>query len=51
MPDPGERPLSLCEWPVLCVACAGPTYGFAIAGLFSRGGSLGRVWQVSKPTI
>jgi DNA-binding PadR family transcriptional regulator len=28
-----------------------PTYGFAIAGLFSRGGSLGRVWQVSKPAI
>ena len=51
MPDPGERPLSLREWLVLCIACEEPTYGFAIAGLFPRGGSLGRVWQVSKPAI
>jgi PadR family transcriptional regulator AphA len=51
MPDPGERPLALTEWPVLCVACEKPTYGFAIAGLFSHGRSLGRVWQISKPTI
>jgi len=51
VPDAGQRPLSLCEWPVLCVACEGPTYGFAVAGLFSHGGTLGRVWQISKPTI
>jgi DNA-binding PadR family transcriptional regulator len=51
MPDPPERPLSLIEWVVLCVACEKPTYGFAIAGLFSRGGGLGRAWQVSKPSI
>jgi DNA-binding PadR family transcriptional regulator len=51
MPDPGERPLALTEWPVLCIACEKPTYGFSIAGLFSHGGSLGRVWQISKPTI
>jgi DNA-binding PadR family transcriptional regulator len=51
MPDPPERPLSLIEWVVLCVACEKPTYGFAIAGLFSPGGSLGRVWPVSKPAI
>ena len=51
MPDPPERPPSLIEWVVLCIACEKPTYGFAIAGLFSSGGSLGRVWQVSKPSI
>jgi DNA-binding PadR family transcriptional regulator len=51
MPDPPERPLSLIEWVVLCIACEKPTYGFAIAGLFSPGGSLGRVWQVSKPGV
>ena len=51
MPDPGEGPLSLIEWLVLCIACEKPTYGSAIAGLFSRGGSLGRIWQVSKPAI
>ena len=51
MPDRPERPLSLIEWVVLCIACEKPTYGFAIAGLFSPGGSLGRIWQVSKPAI
>jgi PadR family transcriptional regulator AphA len=51
MPDPGERPLSLTEWPVLCLACEGPTHGFALALLLSRKGNLGRVLQVSKPTI
>jgi DNA-binding PadR family transcriptional regulator len=51
MPDPPERPLSLYEWVVLCIACEKPTYGSAIAGPFSRGGSLGRVWQVSKPGV
>ena len=34
----------------LCLASEEPTYGFAIAGLLSGDGSLGRVWQVSKPT-
>jgi len=51
MGDPGERPLSLQEWVVLCIACENPTYGFAIAALLSREGSLGQVWQVSKPAI
>ena len=51
MPDPPERPLSLIEWVVLCIACEKPTYGSVIAGLFSRGGSLGRVWQVSKAGV
>jgi PadR family transcriptional regulator AphA len=51
MRDPGERPLSLRQWPVLCIACEKPTYGFAIAGLLSREGSLGQVWQVSKPAV
>jgi DNA-binding PadR family transcriptional regulator len=51
MPDHGERPLSLIEWVVLCVACEKPTYGSVIAGLFSRGGSLGRVWQVSRQGV
>jgi DNA-binding PadR family transcriptional regulator len=51
MRDPGERPLSLQEWVVLCIACEKPTYGFAIAGLLSREGSLGQVWQVSKRAV
>jgi len=51
MPDPGEQPLSLRQRPVLCIACEKPTYGFAIAGLLSREGSLGQVWQVSKPSV
>jgi DNA-binding PadR family transcriptional regulator len=51
MPDPPERPLSLIEWVVLCIACEKPTYGSVIAGLFSREGSLGRVWQVSKAGV
>lgn len=51
MPGPGERPLSLKEWLVLCLVCEEPTYGFAIAGLLSRNGSLGQVCQVSKPAI
>jgi DNA-binding PadR family transcriptional regulator len=51
MPDHGERPLSLIEWVVLCLACEKPTYGSVIAGLFSRGGSLGRVWLVSKAGV
>jgi DNA-binding PadR family transcriptional regulator len=51
MPDNGERPLSLIEWVVLCIACEKPTYGSVIAGLFSRGGGLGRVWLVSKAGV
>jgi DNA-binding PadR family transcriptional regulator len=51
MPDPPERPLSLIEWVVLCTACEKPTYGSVVAGLFSRGGSLGRVWLVSKAGV
>jgi DNA-binding PadR family transcriptional regulator len=51
MADPPERPLSLIEWVVLCIACEKPTYGSVIAGLFSRGGSLGRVWLVSKAGV
>jgi DNA-binding PadR family transcriptional regulator len=51
MPDPGARQLRLSDWLVLCVVCEEPTHGFAVAGLFSREGSLGRVWQVSKPAV
>jgi DNA-binding PadR family transcriptional regulator len=51
MPDHGERPLSLIEWVVLCIACEKPTYGSVIAGLLSRGGSLGRVWQISRQGV
>ena len=51
MPDPGEQPLSLREWVVLCIACEKPTYGFAIARPLSREGSLGQVWQVSKRAV
>lgn len=51
MPDPGARQLRLPDWLVLCVVCEQPTHGFAVAGLFSRKGNLGRVWQVSKPAV
>jgi DNA-binding PadR family transcriptional regulator len=51
MPDPGARQLRLPDWLMLCVVCEQPTHGFAVAGLFSREGSLGRVWQVSKPAV
>jgi PadR family transcriptional regulator AphA len=51
MPDPGDWPLSLPEWLVLCIICEKPTYGFAVMRLLSRKGSLGRIWHVSKPTI
>jgi DNA-binding PadR family transcriptional regulator len=49
--DPGEQQLLLSDWLVLCVVCEQPTHGFAVAGLFSREGSLGRVWQISKPAV
>ena len=48
---PGDRPLSLPEWLVLCIAGEQPTYGFAVAGLLSRNGRMGRIWYVSKPAI
>jgi DNA-binding PadR family transcriptional regulator len=51
MPGPGEQQLLLSDWLVLCVVCEQPTHGFAVAGLFSHEGSLGRVWQVSKPSV
>jgi DNA-binding PadR family transcriptional regulator len=51
MSDPGKQQLRLSDWLVLCVVCEQPTHGFAVAGLFSRKGSLGRVWQVSKPPV
>jgi PadR family transcriptional regulator AphA len=51
VPDPGEQQLLLSDWLVLCVVCEQPTHGFAVAGLFSRDGGLGRVWQVSKPAV
>ena len=44
-------PLSLTEWLVLCLACEGPTHGFAIARLLGQQGSLGQVWRVPKPVI
>jgi PadR family transcriptional regulator AphA len=51
MPQRAGRGLSLAEWLVLCLVSEGPTYGFAIAGLLARGGSLGRVWHVPKAVI
>jgi DNA-binding PadR family transcriptional regulator len=51
VPDSGEQQLRLSDWLVLCVVCEEPTHGFAVAGLFSHDGSLGRAWQVSKPAI
>jgi DNA-binding PadR family transcriptional regulator len=48
--DAGPR-LSLTEWLVLCLACEGPTHGFAIARLLGQEGSLGQVWRVPKPVI
>ena len=49
MPNPGARQLRLSDWLVLCVVCKEPTHGFAVAGLFSREGSLRRVWQFPSP--
>ena len=51
MPEPGEQQLLLSDWLVLCVVCEEPTHGYAVARLFSDGGSLGRVWQVSRPVV
>jgi PadR family transcriptional regulator AphA len=51
VPDPGEQQLLLSDWLVLCVICEQPTHGCAIAGLFSREGSLGQAWQISKPAV
>jgi len=48
---PSDRPLSLPEWLVLCLVCEQPTYGFAVAGLLSPQGRLGRIWHVPKPAI
>jgi hypothetical protein len=48
MTGPGEPVLSLSEWAVLCLICEKPTHGFAIAGLFCREGSTGRVWHFHK---
>ena len=45
------RPLSLPEWLVLCVVCEKPTPGFALTGLLSHEGSLGRIWHVPQPAI
>jgi PadR family transcriptional regulator AphA len=51
VPRPSAPPLSLTEWLVLCLACEGPTHGFAIARLLGQQGSLGQVWRVPKPVI
>jgi DNA-binding PadR family transcriptional regulator len=48
MPAPSKPQLSLNEWLVLCLVCEKPTHGFALAGLLSRYGNLGRVYQVHK---
>lgn len=40
--------LSLAEWVVLCLVSEKPTYGFAIASLLAKDGSLGQVWHVQK---
>jgi len=51
VPDPSEQHLLLSDWLVLCVVCEKPVHGLAVAGLFSRDGSLGQTWQVSKPAV
>jgi DNA-binding PadR family transcriptional regulator len=51
VPDPGEPQLLPSDWLVLCVICEKPVHGLAVAGLFSREGSLGQAWQVSKPAV
>jgi PadR family transcriptional regulator AphA len=48
---PSDPRLSLPEWLVLGIVCEQPTYGFAVAGLLSRDGRLGRIWHVSRPMI
>jgi PadR family transcriptional regulator AphA len=51
VPGPGEQQLRLSDWLVLCVVCERPAHGFAIARLFSREGTLGQAWQISKPAV
>ena len=43
--------LSLAEWTVLAVLSQRPAHGFAVAQLTTRGGELGRVWQIPRPVI
>jgi PadR family transcriptional regulator AphA len=51
MLQPRDRGLSLADWLVLCLISEGPTHGFAIAGLLTPDGSLGRVWHVHKTEV
>jgi PadR family transcriptional regulator AphA len=42
---------ALPEWTVLAVLRERPAHGFAIAALTTRGGELGRVWQIPRPVV
>ena len=49
---PGADPaLSLAELTVLALLAERPAHGFAIARLTTRGGELGRIWQIPRPVV
>lgn len=43
--------LSLAEWMVLALVAERPAHGFAVAGLTSAGGEVGRYWYLSQPMV
>lgn len=51
MPASAQPRLSLAEWVVLCLACEGPSHGFALARILGSDGELGQIWRVPKPVI
>jgi len=51
MPASARPRLSLAEWVVLCLACEGPSHGFALARILGSDGELGHIWRVPKPVI
>jgi PadR family transcriptional regulator AphA len=51
MPQQRGPELSLAEWLVLCLVSERPRHGFAIAGLLTDDGSLGRIWHVRKMVV
>jgi DNA-binding PadR family transcriptional regulator len=51
MDDPLVLELTLPDWLVLCLAAEQPIHGFALAGLLSPRGSIGRIWLVHKSKV
>lgn len=51
MQAPGEHPLSLTEWIVLCLTCEGATHGFAVSASLEPHNDLGRIWHAHKAVV